>query len=99
MKRPYENYKKGLTEYMVNELNDGKKPFELLFDLCYGMKLVDVDLFSQAVKIHYKQRGKKSPTSVIKGQMKKLENRNNEMYIKLQGNCDKMERFFDEINI
>ena len=99
MKKPYATYRDNLVSDMVGKLNQGQKPSDLMFDLCYQMKLFDIELFSEAIKQHYKMSNKKNPYSVINGQMKKLEKKDHNLYQKLQGNCTKIEKFFDDIDI
>lgn len=99
VKRPYEVYKQGLIDYMLSELEKGVKPYELQYRLAITNRLVDTELFGQAIKEYYKKVGKKRPYNVIKLNMNKLQRVDVELYDKLQSNCKKIEKFFGDIGI
>lgn len=99
MKKPYMLYKETLLDYMVTELESGIKPYELQYRLAVTNRLVDLKLFAQAIKMYYKKVGKKSPNNVIKSNFNRLHNVDIELYNKLQNNCTKIEKFFDDIGI
>ena len=99
MKKPYMSYKQTLLDYMVKELESGVKPYELQYRLAVTNRLVDLELFAKAIKVYYKKVGKKSPNNVIKSNFKRLHNVDVELYKRLQNNCEKIEKFFDDIEI
>ena len=88
-----------LLDYMVEQLENGVKPYELQYRLSITNRLVDLKLFAEAIKMYYKKVGKKSPNNVIKSNLKRLHNVDENLYNKLQNNCDKIEKFFDDIGI
>ena len=99
IKKPYMVYKQMLLDYMVDQLENGVKPYELQYRLSVTNRLVDLKLFAEAIKMYYRKVGKKSPNNVIKSNLKRLHNVDEDLYNKLQNNCDKIERFFDDIGI
>lgn len=99
VKVPYISYKDNLLEYMVKELESGVKPFELQYRLAVTNRLVDVELFAKAIKIYYKKVGKKSPNNVIKSNVNRLQKVDMELYNRLQNNCNKIEKFLDDIGL
>lgn len=99
MKKPYIVYKQTLLDYMATELENGVKPYELQYKLAITNRLVDTELFAQGIKLYYKKVGKKKPYNVIKSNLNRLQKVNVELYNKLQNNCTKIEKFFDDIGI
>jgi hypothetical protein len=99
LKKPLIKYVEAIENEIVEALDNGKKANVVLNELAFQNKLVDLDIFASGVKKHYKKAKKGSPTSVIRGQLKRLRKVDSELADKLTGNLKIMEEFFKELDI
>lgn len=102
IKRPFEKYIQETEERLFQELQQGNTPrgvFEKYTDIATKENLIlDVDMFKNAVKRHYKEAKKGSPTSVIKGQLKRKKKEGIEIE-RLEGNIEKVRQVLEELGL
>ena len=77
-------------------MNNKERTSNILLDLALNGDMVDLDIFANAIKKQYKLQGKQKPHTVIKNQIKKLDN---DLVQKLSGNLEAINQFFDELGI
>lgn len=99
LKKPLLKYTRSIENEIVESLNSGKKANMVLNELAFENKLVDLDIFANGIKKHYKVTGKKKPHSVINGQLNRFRKVNEKLADKLTGNLKIMEEFFEKIGI
>lgn len=102
IKVPLEKYIIETEEKLFQELENGAKPsdvFEKYTDIATKNNLIlDIELFKNAVKRHYKVNKKGSPTSVIKAQLNRKK-RQGINIDRLEGNIKRLKDFFKEIGL
>lgn len=89
--KPFEKYCDDNVKMMCDLLQEGIKPSRVL-DIVGMNKIVDLDLYKQAIVKHYKDNRKTNPYNVVKNNINRVNNKEN--YI---GNIQKMEEFMKEI--
>lgn len=99
IKKPIVKYKNEIEGRMVASMDAGKKPSKAVLELLLENDLMDISIVGSAVKKHYKNTGKKKPSSVINGINKKLKEANSTRYEKMTGNLEKLEEFFNELGV
>ena len=97
--KPIDKYITEVEGLIIASMRSGKKPSEVATGLLLNNNLLDFEIFSNAVKKHYKQNKKGSPSSVLKGIRKKLEKANSERFKSMTGNLEKLEEFYKEIGL
>lgn len=96
IKKPLKSYIEKLENHIIDRMNNKEKTSKILLDLALNGDMVDLDIFSNAIKKQYKLQGKKSPSNVIRNQIKKLDT---DLVEKLSGNLEAINQFFDELGI
>lgn len=96
IQKPLYEYVEKLENHIIDRMNNKEKTSNILLDLALNGDMVDLDIFANAIKKQYKLQGKKSPSNVIRNQIKKLDN---DLVEKLSGNLEVIEKFFDELGI
>ena len=99
IKKPVEKYLKQLENECVDKLNAGVKPSQVINELMFTNRLVDLTVFDNAMKRHYKDSGKKKPQTVIKSTHNRLKKLNEDRYNQVVGNVESLERFYQYIGI
>ncbi|MEG1411625.1 MAG: hypothetical protein RSD36_17450 [Terrisporobacter sp.] len=99
IKKPCEDFNKMVVDAMVRELKEGHKTYDILTLQAEQGNLVDMELFSRAMKRYYKETGKKSPTTVIKNTKNRYGKLNRCRYDAMIGNIDALERLWNEIGL
>ena len=99
IKKPCDEYNKVVENAMVQELKQGHKTYDVLTLQAEQGNLVDLEIFSRAMKRYYKEVGKKSPTTVIKNTKNRYEKLNKCRYDTMVGNIDALERLWDGIGL
>lgn len=99
IKKPCNEYNKAVENEMVAKLKQGCKTYDILTMQAVQGNLVDLEIFSRAMKRYYKETGRKSPTTSIKNTRNRLEKYDNELYDSLVGNIDALEKLWDGIGI
>lgn len=72
IKTPTDNFNQSVIDSMVEQLKEGHKTYDVLIEEGIKGNLVDIELFSKAMKKYYKEVGKTKPHSVINNTKKKL---------------------------
>lgn len=93
---PLRAYVNKLENHIIGRMDRGEKTPHILLEVATKGDLVDIDIFSNAVKKQYKSQGKKSPSNVINNQIKKLDS---SIVERLSGNLEVIEQFFEDIGI
>lgn len=96
IQKPLRSYIEKLENHIINKMDKKEKTSNILLDLALKGDMVDLDIFANAIKKQYKLQGKKSPSNVIRNQIKKLDNN---LVEKLSGNLEIVEKFFNELGI
>ena len=96
IQKPLYEYVEKLENHIIDRMNNKEKTSNILLDLALNGDMVDLDIFANAIKKQYKLQGKKSPSNVIRNQIKKLDN---DLVQKLSGNLEVIQQFFDELGI
>lgn len=99
IKKPVAKYLKQLENECVDKLNSGMKPSQVVNELMFTNKLVDLTVFDNAMKRHYKATGKKKPQTVIKSTHNRLKKLNEQRYNQVVGNVEILERFYQMLGI
>ena len=99
IKKPCDEYNKAVENAMVQELKQGHKTYDILALQAEQGNLVDLEIFSRAMKRYYKEVGKKSPTTVIKNIKNRYEKLNKSRYDAMIGNIDALEKLWDGIGL
>lgn len=99
IKKPCDEYNKAVENAMVQELKQGHKTYDILALQAEQGNLVDLEIFSRAMKRYYKEVGKKSPTTVIKNTKNRYEKLNKSRYDAMIGNIDALEKLWDGIGL
>lgn len=89
--KPFKKYCDDNVELIYDLLQEGIKPRNVL-DIVGLNKVVDLDVYKQAIINYYKDNGKKNPYRMIKNNIDRVKGKEN--YI---GNKEKMEEFMKEI--
>ena len=99
IKKPVNKYLKQLEDECFERLNQGTKPSMLVNDLMFRNDLIDLCVFDNALKRHYKSTGKTKPYSVIKSTHARLEKLNPKRYQEVTGNVQELEKFYNLLGI
>ena len=99
IKKPCEEDNKAVENAMVEKLKQGHKTYDILATEGTKGNLVDLEIFSRAMKRYYKEVGKTKPHTVIKNTKNRFEKTDNELYDSLIGNIDALERLWDGIGL
>ena len=99
IKKPCDEYNKAVENTMVEKLKQGHKTYDILATEGTKGNLVDLEIFSRAMKRYYKEVGKTKPHTVIKNTKNRFEKTDNELYDSLIGNIDALERLWDGIGL
>ena len=87
------------ARYLVEQLKEGHKTYDVLIEEGIKGNLVDIELFSKAMKKYYKEVGKTKPHSVINNTKKRLENKNKALYDSLVGNIETLDKLWKDLGI
>lgn len=101
------NYIKNTTEKFINEvveemtqqLLQGQKTYDVLINQATKGNLIDIELFSMAMKKYYKLSGKTKPHSVINNTKKRLQKNDMKLYVTITDNIKTIEKLFDELGV
>lgn len=93
IKKPFEAYCKNSINEMFDLLESGVKPSDMLMQVGIN-RVIDLDLYKQAIVKHYKASNKKNPYTMINNNIKKISNAQQYM-----GNIKKLENFFEYIGL
>lgn len=96
IQKPLKSYIEKIENHIIDRMNNKERTANILLDLALKGDMVDLDIFSNAVKKQYKQQGKLKPHTVIRNQMKKLDS---DLVEKLSGNLEAVEEFFEKLGI
>ena len=99
IKKPCDEFNKAVENTMVEKLKQGHKTYDILALQAVEGNLVDMEIFSRAIKRYYKETGRKSPHTSIKNTKSRFEKYDNELYDSLVGNIDALERLWDGIGL
>lgn len=99
IKKPCDEFNKAVENEMVAKLKQGHKTYDILATEGIKGNLVDLEIFSRAMKRYYKEVGKTKPHTVIKNTKNRFEKTDNELYDSLIGNIDALERLWDGIGL
>lgn len=99
IKKPIVKYKNEIEGRMVASMDAGKKPSKAVLELLLANDLMDMSIVGSAIKKHYKNAGKKTPSNVINGINKKLREADSTRYEKMTGNLEKLEEFFNKLGV
>lgn len=99
IKKPVNKYLKQLEDECLERLNQGVKPSQVVNDLMFKSDLIDLSVFDNAIKRHYKATGKKRPQSVIKSTHARLKKLNPKRYQEVTGNVEELEKFYKLLEI
>ena len=87
--KPFKKYCDDNVKLMYKLLEDNKA--SKVLDIMGLNKVVDLDLYKQAIIKYYKDNGKKNPYRMIKNNISRIENKEN-----YKGNIARMEEFMEE---
>lgn len=94
IKKPFMDYCKSMENEMLEHLMSGVAPKDIINKIGLG-KVVDLDIYANAIKKYYKKKyPKSSPSNVIKNNINKISNKEEFM-----GNIEKMKVFFEDIGV
>ena len=96
IQKPLKSYIEKLENHIIDRMNNKERTSNILLDLALNGDMVDLDIFANAIKKQYKLQGKQKPHTVIKNQIKKLDEK---LIEKLSGNLEAINQFFDELGI
>ena len=99
IKKPTEEFNESVVNAMVEQLKRGVKTYDVLISQAEKGNLVDIELFSKAMKRYYKETGRKSPTTGIRNTKARLEKADKQQYDSLVGNIDALEKLWDGIGL
>ena len=99
IKKPCDDFNKSVENSMVEKLKQGHKTYDILTLQAVEGNLVDMEIFSRAIKRYYKETGRKSPHTSIKNTKNRFEKYDNELYESLVGNVLALEKLWDAIGI
>lgn len=99
IKKPCDEYNKAVENAMVEKLKQGHKTYDVLTLQAVQGNLVDMEIFSRAIKRYYKETGRKSPYTSIKNTKNRFEKCDDELYDKLTGNIDALDRLWEQIGL
>lgn len=99
IKKPCEEYNKAVENAMVQELKQGHRTYDILTLQAEQGNLVDLELFTRAMKRYYKETGKKSPTTMIKNTKNRYEKLNKCRYDMMTGNIEALEKLWNGIGL
>lgn len=99
IKKPCDEYNKAVENTMVEKLKQGHKTYDILATEGTKGNLVDLEIFSRAVKRYYKETGRKSPCTSIKNTKNRFEKTDKELYDSLIGNIDALEKLWNGIGL
>lgn len=99
IKQPTDKFNQSVIDSMVEQLKEGHKTYDVLIEEGIKGNLVDIELFSKAMKKYYKEVGKTKPHSVINNTKKRLENKNKALYDSLVGNIEILDKLWKDLGI
>ena len=99
IKKPCEEYNKAVENAMVEKLKQGHKTYDILISQANKGDLVDLEIFSKAMKRYYKETGKSKPHTVIKNTKNRLERVEKTQYDSLVGNIESLEKLWNGIGL
>lgn len=99
IKTPTDKFNQSVIDSMVEQLKEGHKTYDVLIEEGIKGNLVDIELFSKAMKKYYKEVGKTKPHSVINNTKKRLENKNKALYDSLVGNIETLDKLWKDLGI
>lgn len=99
IKKPCDEFNKAVENAIVQELKQGHKTYDILTLQAEQGNLVDLEIFSRAMKRYYKEVGKKSPTTIIKNTKNRYEKLNKCRYDAMTGNIDALEKLWNDIGL
>lgn len=99
IKKPCDEFNKAVESAMVQELKQGHKTYDILTLQAEQGNLVDLEIFSRAMKRYYKEVGKTKPHTLIKNTKNRFEKLNKCRYDAMTGNIDALERLWDGIGL
>lgn len=99
IKKPCEEYNKAVESAMVEKLKQGHKTYDILISQANKGDLVDLEIFSKAMKRYYKETGKSKPHTVIKNTKNRLERVEKTQYDSLVGNIESLEKLWNGIGL
>lgn len=99
VKKPCDEFNEMVEKTMVEELKQGHKTYDILTLQAERGNLVDLEIFSRAMKRYYKEVGKKSPTTMIKNTKARYEKLNKNRYEGMTGNIEALDKFWKQIGL
>lgn len=99
IKKPCEEYNKAVENAMVQELKQGHRTYDILTLQAEQGNLVDLELFTRAMKRYYKETGKSKPYTVIKNTKNRYEKLNKCRYDMMTGNIEALEKLWNGIGL
>lgn len=99
IKKPCDEYNIAVENAMVQELKQGHKTYDILTLQAVDGNLVDIEIFSRAIKRYYKETGRKSPHTSIRNTKNRFEKLNKAKFDGLVGNIDALEKLWDDIGL
>ena len=90
---------KAVENAMVEKLKQGHKTYDILISQANKGDLVDLEIFSKAMKRYYKETGKSKPHTVIKNTKNRLERVEKTQYDSLVGNIESLEKLWNGIGL
>lgn len=99
IKKPCEEYNKAVESAMVEKFKQGHKTYDILISQANKGDLVDLEIFSKAMKRYYKETGKSKPHTVIKNTKNRLERVEKTQYDSLVGNIESLEKLWNGIGL
>lgn len=99
IKQPTDKFNQSVIDSMVEQLKEGHKTYDVLIEEGIKGNLVDIELFSKAMKKYYKEVGKTKPHSVINNTKKRLKSKNEDLYNSLVGNMETLDNLWKDLGI
>lgn len=99
VKKPTEQFNQSVVNAMVEQLKQGHRTYDVLALQGEKGNIVDIELFSKAMKQYYKETGKSNPYSIIKNTKARLEKADKQQYESLVGNIQAMEKLWKQLGL
>ena len=98
IKKPVEKYVSDMEKQCTERLKQGVKPSVLANEMIYRQDMVDMIVFDNVMKKHYKSINKK-PTNTIKATHNRLKKLDETRYNQTTGNVSKLQELYDLIGV
>ena len=100
IKKPVERYLKSMEKECIQRLEQGVKPSVVINELMFRQDLVDLIVFDNAIRKHYKSIGKtKNVSRTIKTTHKRLKELNAGRYNQVTNNIETLQELYDILGI